>query len=212
MTEPAVTLTDYAIALECLVLCVLATRWHARRDLRRWWVVFFASIGVAAALGGTMHGFFPDDRSTAGTVLWLATMLTLGITSLAAWAVGSHLLRMDWIRGTAIAVFVIYALVVVLVHRAFVVAIAMYLPATLFLLAVLVSRHRREPHRALTLAITGMVLTFVAAGIQQAQVGVHPVYFDHNALYHAVQAVALILIFLGARHTSVVPETTGGRH
>lgn len=212
MTEPAVTLTDYAIALECLVLCVFALRWHARRDLRRWWVVFFASIGVAAALGGTMHGFLPDDRSTAGAALWLATMLTLGITSLAAWAVGSHLLRMDWIRGTAVAVFVIYALVVVLANREFVVAIAMYLPATVFLLAVLIALHRRSPARPLRLAIAGMVLTFVAAGIQQAQVGLHPVYFDHNALYHAVQAVALVLIFAGARHTSVVPDTTGDRH
>lgn len=206
MTEPDVTLTDYAIALECLILCVVALRWHARHDLRRWWVVFFASIGFAAAVGGTMHGFFPDEEAVIGRSLWLATMLTLGVTSLAAWAVGSVLLRMEWIRGTAVALFVIYALVVLLVSREFLVAIVMYLPATVFLLAVLVSRHRREPHRALTLAITGVVLTFVAAGIQQAQLGVHPVYFDHNALYHVVQGVALFLIFIGARHTSIVPR------
>jgi hypothetical protein len=212
MTEPDVTLTDYAIALECLVFCVLALRWHARRDLRRWWVVFFASIGIAAAIGGTMHGFYPDDQSVAGRGLWLATMLTLGVTSLAAWAVGSHLLRLPAILGTAVAVFVIYAVVVVFAYREFLAAIIMYLPATVFLLVVLVSRHRREPHRALTLAITGMVLTFIAAGIQQAKIAVHPVYLDHNALYHVVQAVALLLIFIGAKHTSVVPETGHGHH
>jgi hypothetical protein len=40
---------------------------------------------------------------------------------------------------------------------------------------------------------------FVAAGIQQGGIGLHPVYFNHNALYHLVQGIALALIFLAAR-------------
>jgi hypothetical protein len=31
-------------------------------------------------------------------------------------------------------------------------------------------------------------------------IGIDPVYFNHNALAHSVQAVALALIFLGARY------------
>jgi hypothetical protein len=41
--------------------------------------------------------------------------------------------------------------------------------------------------------------------LQQAGVAVHPVYFDHNAVYHLVQAVALVLLYLGFRRVS---ETT----
>ena len=36
-----------------------------------------------------------------------------------------------------------------------------------------------------------------AAGVQQGRVDVHPVYFDHDVLYHLIQAVALVLMFRG---------------
>jgi hypothetical protein len=50
MTEPAVTLTDYALAFECAVFVIALTRRNARdRELCLWFVVFFASIGVASA-------------------------------------------------------------------------------------------------------------------------------------------------------------------
>ena len=44
-----------------------------------------------------------------------------------------------------------------------------------------------------------MVLTLVAAVVQQRKISLHPVYFNHNAFYHAIQAVALVLIYVGAR-------------
>jgi hypothetical protein len=49
MTEPAVTLTDYALAIECAVFVFALVRLDARdRTLRYWFVVFFASIGAAS--------------------------------------------------------------------------------------------------------------------------------------------------------------------
>ncbi len=39
----------------------------------------------------------------------------------------------------------------------------------------------------------------VAAGVQQLGIALHPVYFDHNALYHLIQAVAVLMLFLSAR-------------
>jgi len=205
MSEPAVTLTDYALALECAVFFVVAVRWHGHGDLRRWWAAFFATIGLAALIGGTAHGYFPDETIGVGRLLWLGTLLTLGLTSVAAWSIGSHLaLGRDagaFLRGTAVAVLAVYAIVVTFVTRAFLAAIVMYLPATLFLLGALVSRYRRAPGTRLALGIAGLALTFAAAVIQQLRIGVHPVWFDHNALYHAVQAVALLLLFIAARAT-----------
>lgn len=195
MKEPDVTLTDYALALECLAFCVLLWRTPSVRPaLRGWWTFFFATVGIAAAIGGTVHGFLPDSRA-----LWVATLLTLGATSLAAWMVGSHLLGVPWIRRMAAALLAIYCLAVLLVTQAFVVAIAMYLPATLFLLLVLIAEQRRAPARARRLGIIGLLLTFAAAAIQQLKLGVHPVYFNHNAVYHVIQFVALWLIFVAAR-------------
>jgi len=61
LTQPAVALTDYGLAIECAVFVLLLIRRDASdRTLRFWFVVFFAPIGGASLLGGTVHGFFPD--------------------------------------------------------------------------------------------------------------------------------------------------------
>src|SRR5438552_19210437 len=35
--------------------------------------------------------------------------------------------------------------------------------------------------------------------LQQANVSIHPVYFDHNAVYHVLQGIALVLLYRGFR-------------
>lgn len=199
MKEPDVTLTDYALALECAVFCALLLRGRAAHDaLRRWWAFFFASIGVAALIGGTVHGFLPGNAT-----LWVATLLTLGATSLAGWMIGSHLLRLPFIRAAAIALLVLYAAVVLFVRQEFIVAIAMYLPATLFLLVAMIVTWRATRERGVALGIGGLLLTFAAAAVQQLRIGLHPVYFNHNALYHVIQFVALWLVFIAAMRLSI---------
>jgi hypothetical protein len=41
--------------------------------------------------------------------------------------------------------------------------------------------------------------------LQQAGVSIHPVYFDHNAVYHVVQAVAVVLLYLGFQRSPEAP-------
>jgi hypothetical protein len=86
-----------------------------------------------------------------------------------------------------------------LVIPAFWVAIAYYLPAAMFLLAMLTRAYLRSADRALAMGVLGLLLTIIAAGLQSAGVPLHPVYFNHNALYHTLQAVAVFLVFLTAR-------------
>jgi hypothetical protein len=194
MLEPDVTLTDFALALECAVFCVLLSR-DGASALRRWWIVFFASIGAAALVGGLVHGFFPEP-DPVGATLWIVTMLLIGVTSAAAWSVGALLGlpagTQQLIRQLAISLLVIYTAVVLFVDDRFMVAIAMYLPATVFLLMRMI-RLRNTP------GIAGLLLIFAGAAVQQLGVGLHPVYFNHNALYHVIQAVALFLLFRSAR-------------
>ena len=203
MTEPDVTLTDYAIAVECAVFCALILR-SPTSDvrLRRWWAVLFASIGAGAVLGGTVHGFTVEP-SLPRAILWVLTMLALGVTALAMWMAGARVYLPEpaatWVARAAIAQLITYAFVVLFVNRLFLVAIATYLPAAVFLLVVMILMYRRMPNRPLALTIAGLLLTFVAAGIQQAGIAVHPVYFNHNALYHVIQGVALFLIWVGAK-------------
>jgi hypothetical protein len=204
--EPDVTLTDYALALECAVFCVILLRGAAGDTLRRWWAFFFATIGLAAFIGGTVHGFLPGNAA-----LWTATMLTLGLTSLAGWFIGSLLLGMRWLRPVAVLLLGIYAGIVLFVNSTFVVAIAMYLPATMFLLLAMVARYATARERAVAIGVVGLLMTFAAAAVQQLKVGVHPVFFNHNALYHVIQFVALWLIFVAARREELSADCSGSQ-
>ena len=77
-----------------------------------------------------------------------------------------------------------------MVRNSFRVAIVHYLPAAVFLLVALLWRYLRNNGRHVLTGMGGLLLTFVAAGIQQAELALHPDYFNHNALYHLIQVVA----------------------
>jgi hypothetical protein len=207
MTEHAVTLTDYALAIECAVFVIALSRLDARdKELCFWFVVFFVSIGAASVLGGTVHGFFLAASSPGRRILWPATILAILVTSLAAWNIGAVLQLDDrkaaLVRRLAIAQLVLFSLVVLFVTSRFYVGIIAYLPSTLFLLFALVTAYRRRPDHAIRWGVTGLMLTLVAASVQQLRVAIHPIYFNHNALYHVIQGAALGMIFVAARSIS----------
>ena len=209
LAEPDVTLTDYCLAIECAVFAVILHR-RPPALLRGWFVIFYAAVGAASLLGGTVHGFFPDPDSTGQRLLWPATLLAVGLAGLAIWglAAGLQFARPTarLVTGAAGLAFLCYAAVVLFVSQGFWVAIVYYLPASAAFLAVLLARYARTSDRRLIPAMTGIVLSFAASAIQQLGIVVHPLYFDHNALYHLLQAVALLLIFLSARWLSGLPE------
>jgi hypothetical protein len=204
MTEPAVTLTDYALAIECAVFVIVLSRLDPRdKEMRFWFVVFFASIGAASVLGGTVHGFFLAVSSPGRRVLWPATLIAILVTSLAAWNIGAVLRlggrKAALVRRLAIAQLALFSFVVLFVTSKFYVGIIAYLPSTLFLLCSFIAANRRRPDPAIRWGVTGLALTLVAAGVQRPHVSIHPVYFNHNALYHVIQGAALGMIFVAAR-------------
>jgi hypothetical protein len=217
LTEPAVALTDFALAIECAVFVALLTRGDASdRTLRFWFVVFFASASGASLLGGAVHGFFPDAASNGRRILWQATLLAVLVTSFAAWNIGAVLLfgtpKATIVRRLAILQLVIFSFVVMFVMDKFFIAIIAYLPATLFLLIGLAAAYRSRRLRALRWGIAGLGLTFLAAAVQRLNIGIHPHYFDHNALYHVIQGAGLWMIFLGARCISSARPTIRRTH
>lgn len=204
LTEPAVALTDFALAIECVVFVLLLARGDASdRTLRLWFIVFFASAGLASVLGGSVHGFFPDKSSDSRRILWQATLLAILVTALAAWNIGAGLLLTERnatvVRRFTILQLVIFSFVVMFVKPEFYIAISAYLPATLFLLIGLIVGYRSRRLPALRWGIAGLGLTFLAAAVQRLNIAIHPHYFDHNALYHVIQGAGLWMIFLGAR-------------
>ncbi len=196
--EPAVALTDYLLAVECGVFAALL----ARRGADAAWTVVFAATSVASLLGGTVHGFLPDAEGPASRALWAITILCVGVTAAALVRAGAGV---GWGRerarrlnsGLGLAL-IGYAGVVLFVRREFTVAIAAYLPAALFLMFVFARNGWRGRPAGVAPALSGITITIGGAAAQNAGIGLHPVYFDHNALYHVVQAVALYLLFRAA--------------
>ncbi len=203
MYEPAVALTDFVLTLECAVLFVLLRR-GAKSPLRSAFLSMFAATAVAALLGRLVHAFLPDETTLAYGIAWRATLLIIGAAAVSAFLAGAYLLfpaeRVPLLRKIAAGSYLAYLLWLFFVSMKFRVAIAYYLPATvLLLIAFLVVRRRRE---GAMIGAVGVLLTLIAAAIQQARIGIHPVYFNHDAVYHVVEMVALWLLFLGARGVS----------
>jgi hypothetical protein len=202
MTEVDVALTDYGLVVEGAVLAWLVARRPAHAG-RSWFVLFFAAIAVGALAGGTVHGFFLEPASLGQRLLWPIALLAVGVTAWAAWSAGAAVgFSPPVARGIAVAAalqFLFYAAMVLLVTQDFSVAIAEYVPAALFLLAVFAWAGTRPGGRRALPGVAGLVLTLLASGVQYFRVAPHPVYLNHNALYHVLQGLALALIYLGAR-------------
>jgi hypothetical protein len=200
MSEPDVTLTDYLIAIECLLFCYLLWKQKISGQLSTSFIVFFLSLSVAAIAGGTVHGFCNNEYDQWSRILWFITMAAIGIASFSAWLAAIKLKFADKtakvLTNIGLAGIILYFIIITFISQAFLIGIIVYVPALIFLLFVLFSIYQTSQHRNVKLGIYGIVLTFISSFIQQAQVGLHPIYFNHNALYHLIQFIALLLLFL----------------
>ena len=200
--EPAVALSDFALAIECGAFAAWLVR-YGRTPLCLAFAALFAASAIAALLGGVTHGFLPDQQALAARVVWTGTLAAIGVAGFACWMVGALLLLPP--KGARLVavlagiVLVGYLAVILLVSRSFTVAVLDYAPASAFLLIAFGVAYWRQRTPFLLAGVAGVLLSFVAAAIQQAGINLHPVYLDHNTLYHLVQALAFLLIFLAAR-------------
>ncbi len=203
LTEPDVSLTDLMLAGECGLFSALLWRSDAKQGPLRWWfVLFFAATGIAALLGAIAHGFIADPTYPIYRLLWVAIFGAIGIAAVASWAIGTVIALpaalAKSITTAVVASFSVYLLVVIFVSQSFAVAVIYYLPAALFLLAALIIAQMRGGVKAPMPAMAGILLSFFAAYVQQAEFSLASLHLTHNALYHIVQAIALLLIFIGA--------------
>jgi hypothetical protein len=102
-----------------------------------------------------------------------------------------------------------FAVVVLLVHESFSNIVYFYTPALILLLIAAGQQAIRSRDTGWTLIVIGLIMSAGAAMLQQAKVAVHPVYFDHNAVYHVVQGIALVFLYLGWQRAPLPSSATG---
>ena len=206
MTEPDVAITDYLLTIQSTAFAVINWRHSPRTDrLRIWFTLFFIGIAGATLCGGTVHGFFQSEFTTGYAILWPMTMAFVGVSTLATWMLGATLaLSPETTRRVLLAANVllaVYLLIVLFITSKFLVAVVANGAAVVFLLLCALLEYHRHRRPGLMPLAGGATLIILGGVLQQLHVAIHPVYFNHNALYHAIQAVTLVLFVIGAKNS-----------
>lgn len=197
ITEPTTLLTDYLLA--ALTAGFASMLWRAagksEQVSQRQWAGAFAAAALAAALGGSWHGFQSSLPPLLNDLLWRLTTTSIGLAGLLFLLGGLYAsLEGVWrIRLTRLAIVkFLLSLVIVNLTDAYVAVIADYAPNLLVLLGLGLWRIRVAAFAPWCIA--GIVVALIAAAVQITQLSLHT-QFNHNDLYHLVQAVSFWLLY-----------------
>ena len=186
MREADVTLTDFGLAALCIAFAGILVGDGGAAGL---FAGIYAALGLAALLGALSHGWFWDRSRGIGRANWLATMLAIGLSNTFVWLAAAHIIGLaaPWGGLVAIGQLALYVVLAVFVTRSFLLSSGFSLPPTLALLVAFLWAGSWLGAAALVVALAGAV--------QQAA-GLRGLGLTHNALYHVIQALAFVLVFL----------------
>lgn len=189
--EPATLLTDYLLAA---LGGGLAWRLHSQTSSEnlasRWWIRALLAMSISAFVGGSYHGFAPNFPPALSAVWWksvlifvCATGFCMTVTLIREIVLQSR--QRAW-NGIIIAKFLL-AVAVVISYPKFLIAMVDYgLAMVAWAVAAL---WLRRAWSGWMLAAVGF--SAIAGWVQQSRSGIS-IHFNHNDLYHLIQALALI--------------------
>lgn len=196
--EPMTLVTDYALGALCVALA-MRMRSRGLPQNRSQWSAALSACAIAAFAGGTYHGFLPWMDVNLAAALWRLTLLAIGWAAYAAVVatcrvhLSKHQSTVIWIARLQFGIYVLAAIAT----GEFIVAIIDYSLAFIFVLVVHFWAWRSRQDRAGLTVVGGVLVTFLAAGIQAAGIAPHEA-FNHNDLYHVVQMAGTALLYRGA--------------
>lgn len=180
----------------------LLRRGRARRERSQvLWGLGFMAAAVAALLGGASHAV-GEQAPAARRALWKGTLLATGFTSagiLASTVVAAapRPYRRWLLAGTA-AKLLAYCGWMASRDR-FRYVIMDYGTAMAGVMALHAPALRRPDTRGSGYIVGGVVVSVIAALVQQRKVKLHR-HFNHNDLYHLIQLGACYLFYRGGRN------------
>lgn len=200
--EPDVVFTDLGLAVLAAYLGRRLWTASGQSALPRSGAVLMGALASAALWGAIFHAFFPNETATSsGFLAWLPVALSILIAAATMLELGLRILVPQLpprVRRSMVAMYAVaFAAVLLLVDESFTSIVRFYMPALLLLLIAAGQQAMRTRSVGWTLIASGLVMSAGAALLQQARVSIHPVYFDHNAVYHVIQGIALVFLYLG---------------
>jgi hypothetical protein len=180
ISEPSTLLTDYLLGGTCLWLGLKLPR------ISRCWTLAFLALALGAFLGGTWHGLWRSD------VLWKATLLSIGVASFGMVAGSALLTTGGRARNCLIALAALKLAAYcawMLFHDEFVWVVT----DTGSALAIVAALHLWKYDGWM---LAGVAVSVAAALVQASGLALHR-HFNHNDLYHVIQAGAMLLFYRG---------------
>jgi len=199
IAEPTTLFTDYALAGVTGWLAWSLFRAREGQRARSSWALAFAALALAAALGGTWHGFAPAFAAIAVLLVWKATVLSVGIASFGMLAGSAISTTAGNARKSLLAIAAVKLVVYsgwMLFHSEYVYVIADTGTALALVAALHLGSAARD--RASRWILAGVGVSVLAAGVQASGFAPHR-HFNHNDLYHVIQIAAMILFYAGAK-------------
>jgi len=196
--EPATLLTDFLLAaLSGGLAWRLCCRTPATHLAGRWWSGALGLTALSAAVGGSYHGFAPNFPAPVAAAWWIATLLIICLLGAAMAMSLVHELapagrQRVWTRLIVIQLIAFGG--VAIKYPVFIVAIIDY-GLTLAAWAGAAIGLRR-PWRGWMLA--GVGLSVIAALVQQLHWAPSR-SFNHNDLYHVIQALAIVCFYAAGK-------------
>ncbi|OYV03758.1 MAG: hypothetical protein CFE26_20470 [Verrucomicrobiales bacterium VVV1] len=205
--EPATLITDGLLAVIGFALAsMMRRRVGLGHPALLWWHRALISMAIGASLGGLYHGFVPNFSKWVDGVWWRLVLANISLIGLTMGMSLTHELglrawwrRLVWVKCLA-------TIIAVMVWPEFVVAILDYGSVMmLWLVAAVVLRRRWSPWMA-----AAVVLSAVAAWVQQSGLSLSGT-FNHNDLFHVIQAFALAGFFQAGLRMGNIPCKGVGR-
>ena len=210
--DPDVVFTDLGLAVLGGWFAWRLYRMPDRATMAGSGVVIMAALASAAFWGAVFHAFFPAGTATgAGFAAWAPVTLSIAVVGTALLALAIRTAAPDlptlMRQGIAAAYYLAFEYTVLVVDESYRTVVLFYAPVVLIFLLVAARQAAGTRNRGWTLIAVSFAVSLMAAGVQQARVALHPEYFDHNAVYHVLQGIALVLLYRGFRRApALMPE------
>ena len=201
ITEPMTMATDYLITIFAFVWGIRMLGKNKARPGRavRFWAGALIFTGVAAATGGTFHGFITMMPDWLDTTTWKATMVAIGVASFCFASATIFTAFKGGLRRIllwVVAVKLLAYLWWLIGHDHFKYAIYEYSPTMVAALIIQLYLWMKRKDPAAPWIVAGIAVSFLAASVQMVGVGLHE-HFNQNDIYHVVQIAGLYLFYRG---------------
>lgn len=201
LVEPVTTITDYLLAAQAAGYSFSLWQRFGSAGHRShfFWSMAFAMLAVGAFVGGTSHGFHPYLSVTTTKVIWKSTVYSIGFVSFFI-SVGTAYASLSGFVLRAVLVVASLQLAAygfwMIRQNDFLFVVLDYVPSLVAVIVLQVLAYRKFRAASAKWLISGVLVSFAAAGIQVSGFDLH-VHFNHNDLYHVVQMLGIYLFYRG---------------